>query len=271
MYSLRIEAERRTAQGVNLASAAEFPPLPAAAPAAPDRDDEEEEDEDAHDELETELPASADGVPFSSGNPRVEHITGVVHLYRELAHEPRQPSTNTATSPAPAWQGQAARLAASSRLPVSGSCGICRAAREQNSRAQPHIACCACFAMLRLPHYKLLVLLTCTPLEHPHHHCHSPSLSHSPQEGRHPMLCCLAIPADMSVAEFCTFCGAYLSAIRSMRVLRREARQRIVSAFSHAPKHFNKHKCTHTVHAYMHTYTVTYTHYTPNHPYISAG
>lgn len=36
-------------------------------------------------------------------------------------------------------------------------------------------------------------------------------------------LCCLAIPADMSVAEFCTFCGAYLATIREMRVLRREA------------------------------------------------
>lgn len=42
------------------------------------------------------------------------------------------------------------------------------------------------------------------------------------------MLCCLAIPADMSVAEFCTFCGAYLPTIRSLRVLRREARQRVV-------------------------------------------
>ena len=41
-------------------------------------------------------------------------------------------------------------------------------------------------------------------------------------------LCCLAIPADMSVAEFCTFCGAYLSCIREMRVLRREAVSRRV-------------------------------------------
>ncbi len=42
------------------------------------------------------------------------------------------------------------------------------------------------------------------------------------------MLCCLAIPADMSLADFCVWCGAYLDSIRSMRVLRREARQRTV-------------------------------------------
>lgn len=41
-------------------------------------------------------------------------------------------------------------------------------------------------------------------------------------------LCCLAIPADMSVAEFCTFCGAYLERIREMRVLRREGGKRAV-------------------------------------------
>ena len=42
------------------------------------------------------------------------------------------------------------------------------------------------------------------------------------------MVCCLAIPADMSVADFCNFCGAYLDSIRSMRVLRREARLQVV-------------------------------------------
>eukprot|EP00983_Pelagomonas_calceolata_P100335 1158555-Pelagomonas_calceolata.AAC.6 len=50
----------------------------------------------------------------------------------------------------------------------------------------------------------------------------------APQEGRGPTICCLAIPADMSMADFCNFCGAYLEAIRSMRVLRREARSQVV-------------------------------------------
>lgn len=31
-------------------------------------------------------------------------------------------------------------------------------------------------------------------------------------------LCCLAIPADMSVAHFCTFIGAYLGEVRSIQV-----------------------------------------------------
>lgn len=45
---------------------------------------------------------------------------------------------------------------------------------------------------------------------------------------RQPLLCCLAIPADMSLADFCRWCGAYLPAVRSMRVCRREARSRVV-------------------------------------------
>jgi BRCA1-associated protein len=31
-------------------------------------------------------------------------------------------------------------------------------------------------------------------------------------------VCCLAIPADMSVAHFCTFIGAYLSEVRAIQV-----------------------------------------------------
>lgn len=42
------------------------------------------------------------------------------------------------------------------------------------------------------------------------------------------MLCCLAIPADMSLADFCLWCGAYLDTIKSMRVLRREATRKVV-------------------------------------------
>lgn len=46
------------------------------------------------------------------------------------------------------------------------------------------------------------------------------------QDSRGLQLCCLALPGDMSVAEYCTFCGAYLEHIREMRVLRRESSQR---------------------------------------------
>jgi hypothetical protein len=49
-----------------------------------------------------------------------------------------------------------------------------------------------------------------------------------PQSERGTLLAILAIPADMSVANLCTFCAAYLVGIREMRVLRRKSAQRSV-------------------------------------------
>jgi hypothetical protein len=49
-------------------------------------------------------------------------------------------------------------------------------------------------------------------------------------------LCCLAIPADMSVANFCTFIGAYLGEVRSMQVRQAQpAAQQLLTAISAAP------------------------------------
>ncbi len=42
------------------------------------------------------------------------------------------------------------------------------------------------------------------------------------QDGRGERLCVLALPADMGVAEFCSFVGAYLPQIKEMRLVRRE-------------------------------------------------
>lgn len=50
-----------------------------------------------------------------------------------------------------------------------------------------------------------------------------------PQDECSNTLCCLAMPADMSVSQFCAFCGAYLEVVREMRVLRREAASKAVS------------------------------------------
>lgn len=48
-------------------------------------------------------------------------------------------------------------------------------------------------------------------------------------------LCCLAIPADMSVANFCTFIGAYLGEVRSMQVGQLQAApQQLHTAYSTA-------------------------------------
>ncbi|EFJ47432.1 hypothetical protein VOLCADRAFT_92137 [Volvox carteri f. nagariensis] len=38
-------------------------------------------------------------------------------------------------------------------------------------------------------------------------------------------LCCLALPSDMTIADFCTFLGAHLLRLRRMRVLRRQVGQ----------------------------------------------
>ena len=54
-------------------------------------------------EFRTELPSSwlTNQVAFTAGNPRVEHITGVVHLYRAVpADSAAQPSGSDAAAPA---------------------------------------------------------------------------------------------------------------------------------------------------------------------------
>lgn len=48
-------------------------------------------------------------------------------------------------------------------------------------------------------------------------------------------LCCLAIPADMSVAHFCTFIGAYLGEVRSIQVW--VLRNGVVVLQCHPPVH----------------------------------
>lgn len=47
-------------------------------------------------------------------------------------------------------------------------------------------------------------------------------------------VCCLAIPADMSVAHFCSFIGAYLSEVRAIQVC---------STWSHSLQH-EQQKCS---------------------------
>uniref|UniRef100_A0A383VK63 BRCA1-associated protein n=1 Tax=Tetradesmus obliquus TaxID=3088 RepID=A0A383VK63_TETOB len=95
-------------------------------------------------------------VEFSVGNPRVEHITGIVHLYKRNSTPYGSAAVAQAASTTPQSSAQAA--AADS---FDGSTTVC----------------------------------------------------------------CLAIPADMSVAHFCSFIGAYLSEVRAIQVLRREGVQ----------------------------------------------
>ncbi|WIA10155.1 hypothetical protein OEZ85_010359 [Tetradesmus obliquus] len=96
-------------------------------------------------------------VEFSVGNPRVEHITGIVHLYKRNSTPYGSAAVAQAASTTPQSSAQAAAAADS----FDGSTTVC----------------------------------------------------------------CLAIPADMSVAHFCSFIGAYLSEVRAIQVLRREGVQ----------------------------------------------
>eukprot|EP00775_Hariotina_reticulata_P010878 gene10878-11032_t len=96
----------------------------------------------------------AECVEFSVGNPRVEHITGIVHLYKRT----------TATPAVPGLAPNSTAAEASEVEPAAGD---------------------------------------------------DTTLT----------VCCLAIPADMSVAQFCTFIGAYLGEVRSIQVLRRDGTQ----------------------------------------------
>lgn len=50
---------------------------------------------------------------------------------------------------------------------------------------------------------------------------------HRGQEARGTMLCVLAIPADMGIADFCKFVGGFLPSIRTMRVVRKDGNQSV--------------------------------------------
>ena len=47
-----------------------------------------------------------DQVAVSAGNPRVEHVTGVVHLYRHIPADAAQPADEAPPSELPAGRGQ---------------------------------------------------------------------------------------------------------------------------------------------------------------------
>eukprot|EP00879_Flechtneria_rotunda_P014888 GHRR01015555.1.p1 GENE.GHRR01015555.1~~GHRR01015555.1.p1 ORF type:complete len:723 (+),score=280.06 GHRR01015555.1:163-2331(+) len=102
-------------------------------------------------------PFDSECVEFSAGNPRVEHITGIVHLYKR-------------------------------KTPANGAAGAKFSAKPAATRqAKPKKA-------------------------------QDPDVSKT--------VCCLAIPADMSVAQFCSFIGDYLKKkVRYIQVLRRKGTQ----------------------------------------------
>jgi hypothetical protein len=137
------------------------------------------------DSAEDALGPQTESIAFSAGNPRVEHMTGVVHLFRDLS----EPSATDDASPVahPVRASQHASIAPSA-----------------SPRSAPHA--------LQPPR----------PRRKSTHTRDAGIASCLPQADRSATLCCLSLPGDMSVANFCTFCGAYLAEMSEMRVLRRE-------------------------------------------------
>jgi BRCA1-associated protein len=92
MYSLVVRGKEDIAAAKGAATSAgeqaSPPPSGAASPRAAGKDLQE-----------------VDQVAVSAGNPRVEHVTGVVHLYRHIPADAAQPSGEAAPSELPAGRG----------------------------------------------------------------------------------------------------------------------------------------------------------------------
>ncbi|GFR48929.1 hypothetical protein Agub_g10934, partial [Astrephomene gubernaculifera] len=159
-------------------------------------------DSDSDDSSQGELLGLDDdsqAIEFTAGNPRVEHITGVVHLYRptpgRLPQSTLTPSSSGSTAPL------ATTASSASSAPRASSLSTLPALAD----APPVKGAPTSWASLFTP---------APPPEPPprHHPAGEPCAE----------LCCLALPSDMTIADFCTFLGGHLLRLRRMRVLRRQ-------------------------------------------------
>jgi BRCA1-associated protein 2 len=130
---------------------------------------------------------ASEAVNFSIGNPSVEHITGVLHLYKRFdaeAVEVRAVSVQDS-----AWCNRKClySLVGFPRLSLSSYSAECALASSAR-RAAAEIG--STETWLQEPDTKTV--------------------------------CVLAVPADMGIAEFCQFLGSYMPLIASMRMVRRE-------------------------------------------------
>ncbi|KXZ54622.1 hypothetical protein GPECTOR_4g687 [Gonium pectorale] len=168
-------------------------------------------DSDDGEHLGLDLDDDSQAIEFTAGNPRVEHITGVVHLYRPTPG--RQPNNippqhpPTATTPRLPGEASATSAASLAQQHSSGKGAVSWASLVAQSAPAPAASS------------KGVPLAWSTPQASP-----LPSSQQSPLPSgeRCEELCCLALPSDMTIAEFCTFLGAHLARLRQMRVLRRE-------------------------------------------------
>lgn len=127
-----------------------------------------------------------DSVLVSCGNPTVEKLVGIVHLFREVeATADPGALEKSSTSVIP----DAAADAPSYRTAVTRGPGSTRSAAVTAAIASAQTA--------------------------------QRSAQQLP-EGRGAELLCLGVPADCSLADFCAFLGAHLARVRHIRILRRE-------------------------------------------------
>jgi BRCA1-associated protein len=120
MYSLKVRGVRSNPPSDAATSSAQASPRPCPTDAAPNATS-----------VDTE---TVDQVSFSAGNPRVEHITGVVHLYRHTAdntqlaqssEDPPPPNMVASASPPPLPQDRSSQLCVLSLPPDMGFSEFC--------------------------------------------------------------------------------------------------------------------------------------------------
>ncbi|GLC33564.1 hypothetical protein PLESTM_000085000 [Pleodorina starrii] len=221
MYTLHVVASERRLSQVSLSNAAggdagQRPKASRAQQGLLGDGDSFSDDSSEGELLGLDLDDDSQVIEFTAGNPRVEHITGVVHLYRPTPG--RLPQTTGAASGPPAFAAQAAAPAAHQQQhPHRPAPGAVTAASALPAliNAPPPAKGPASWASL----------LGAAPA--PHAAAGGPPTPGPPQPPASvgdgcDELCCLALPSDMTIADFCTFLGAHLVRLRRMRVLRRQ-------------------------------------------------
>lgn len=178
------------------------------------------QDENDYSEVFHEDPSS-DFVEFSVGNPRVEHITGLVHLYKRNT-APHGSARAFRTSNATRGSG-AAQVGCSQqglwppKLVLHGS--LLSRCRYSSTNFKWHSWGCpvrgtklnsrSVCSRLQMA-YIVCIAICCAVL------CHLQA-SAGQEVDFSRTVCCLAIPADMSVAHFCSFIGAYLREVSAIQ------------------------------------------------------
>ncbi|GBF98211.1 hypothetical protein Rsub_10711 [Raphidocelis subcapitata] len=179
------------------------------------------DDADSDDERYAEAFAPPAGdlacVTFSAGNPRVEHVAGIVHLYRQIeaAHAGGgggggggygSCSTSGAGGGSNGGEGGSGGGGSGGGGSGGGGSGGGGSGGGGSGGSRSYLQAAGGAAAQADQQQQQ----------------QQQQQREEHDSGRSTTLCCLAIPADMPVAGFCSFVGAYMRHVKRMRVLRRE-------------------------------------------------